>query len=63
MKLSGQAAGKPVNQKTKDGKALELLVSAIENALAKSDSVKVEAPKTLKDKVTGQSREHDVVLQ
>jgi hypothetical protein len=47
----------------KDGKALELLVRAIESAIAAGNSnIKIETSKHFPDKVTGQPREHDVVL-
>jgi hypothetical protein len=46
----------------KDGKALQVLVHAIESSISGSPNVRVESPKRLPDKDTGQLREHDVVL-
>lgn len=46
----------------KDGKALQVLVHAIESAVTGSPNVRVESPKRLRDKDTGRLREHDVVL-
>ncbi len=48
--------------KTKPGKSLETLVSSIERVLAGNDKVIVESPKLLPDRITGASREHDVVI-
>lgn len=44
-----------------DGKALERLVALIETALG-TDGVKVETRKRLPDRVTGKTREHDVLV-
>lgn len=45
------------------GRALEKLVATIERVLtAKSGAVIIEAPKRIPDKVTGQPREHDIIL-
>ena len=44
------------------GRALELLVAAIERVLAQNDKVSVESPKLLRDRITGDLREHDVVV-
>lgn len=44
------------------GKSLEKLVTAIERVLAHDKTVTVESPKRLRDRTTGRSREHDVVL-
>ena len=47
----------------KDGKALQLLVRTIESAIAAGNSnIKIDTSKHFPDKVTGQPREHDVVL-
>ncbi len=46
----------------KTGKNLERLIAALERTLSNKKSVKIEAPKRLRDKVTGKLREHDVVL-
>jgi hypothetical protein len=46
----------------KDGKALQILVHAIESSVSGSPNVRVESPKRLPDKDTGRLREHDVVL-
>jgi hypothetical protein len=46
----------------KDGKALQVLVHAIETLISGSPNVRVESPKRLPDKDTGQLREHDVVI-
>jgi Restriction endonuclease len=48
--------------RVKPGKALESLVSSIERVLAQNDKVSVESPKLLPDKVTGEMREHDVLI-
>lgn len=44
------------------GRYLEKLVAYLERHFAANDSVAVESPKRLRDKSTGQLREHDVVL-
>lgn len=44
------------------GRALEKLVASLERALGGKDAVKVESPKHLPDRVTGELREHDVVI-
>lgn len=44
------------------GRSLEKLVARIETILAGSKNVSVESPKRLEDRITGRSREHDVVL-
>jgi len=46
----------------KSGKPLERLVSAIENVLRNEETVKIESPKRLPDRTTGNLREHDIVL-
>lgn len=46
----------------KKGRSLEKLVAYLERHLAADDMVTVESPKRLRDKSTGQLREHDVVL-
>lgn len=46
----------------KPGKSLERLVTHLEKALAASDKVTVEAPKRLRDHITGKLREYDVVI-
>ena len=51
-----------VNLMLKNGKSLEQLVSSLEKALGENNNVIVDSPKRLKDKITGQMREHDVVL-
>jgi hypothetical protein len=48
--------------RSKPGKSLEALVSSIERALAGNDKVTVESPKFLPDRITGERREHDVVI-
>ena len=48
--------------RSKPGKSLETLVSSIERVLAGNDNVSVESPKFLSDRITGESREHDVVI-
>ena len=45
-----------------DGKSLERLVALIETALG-TDGVKVETRKHLPDRITGKSREHDVLVR
>lgn len=44
------------------GASLEMLVAALERALGGKEHIKVESPKFLEDKVTGELREHDVVV-
>jgi restriction endonuclease len=44
------------------GTGLQILVHAVETAVSGSPNVNVESPKRLRDKDTGQWREHDVVL-
>jgi hypothetical protein len=46
----------------KSGKPLEELVASIERALAHNQNVKVQSPAFLVDKLTGENREHDVLL-
>jgi hypothetical protein len=46
----------------KAGRALERLVATIERALGRNTGVTVESPKFLPDRVTGEGREHDVVI-
>ena len=48
--------------KMKPGKSLEALVASIERALAGNDKVTIESPKFLSDRITGEPREHDVVI-
>lgn len=48
--------------KMKPGKSLETLVASIERVLAKNDKVTVESPKFLPDRITGEPREHDVII-
>jgi hypothetical protein len=45
-----------------DGKDLQRLIRIIESARAAGRDIKIESPKFFRDKVTGQQREHDVVL-
>ena len=46
----------------KDGKDLQRLIRAIEAARAAGSEIEIESPKYLVDRVTGEQREHDVVL-
>jgi hypothetical protein len=46
----------------KPGKSLEILVASIERVLANNDKVTVESPKFLPDRITGEPREHDVLV-
>lgn len=46
----------------KAGKSLERLVEHLEQAITDNQNLMIESPKRLRDKVTGQLREHDVVL-
>lgn len=46
----------------KSGKSLEKLILGLEKTLADSNTVLIESPKKIRDKVTGRLREHDVVL-
>ena len=50
------------SRKPKPGRSLEKLVASLERALGGKDGVKVESPKHLPDRVTGELREHDVVI-
>jgi hypothetical protein len=49
-------------QKQKTGRALERVVACLERALGGKSGVTVESPKLLRDSVTGEMREHDVVV-
>lgn len=49
-------------KKRKPGKSLEVVVAAIERALAGGPNIMVESPAHLPDRVTGGPREHDVVI-
>jgi len=55
MSKRGDAIDKP-------GVALQNLVAALERALANQDNVSIESPGYLRDKDTGQKREHDVLI-
>jgi hypothetical protein len=46
----------------KPGKSLERLVTLLEKFLSEADKLTVEAPKRLRDCITGKLREHDVVI-
>lgn len=46
----------------RSGKPLEELVASIERALANNQNVKVQSPAFLADKITGEEREHDVLI-
>jgi hypothetical protein len=46
----------------KDGKSLEQLIAVIEKVLGKEETVKVDVRAKLPDRITGQPREHDVLL-
>ena len=46
----------------KTGKALEALVASIERALAHNEKVSVQSPAHLPDRITGEPREHDVLI-
>ena len=48
--------------KQQTGRALEEIVASLERALGGSSGIKVESPKFLPDSVTGEMREHDVVI-
>ncbi|MBX3628079.1 MAG: restriction endonuclease [Rhizobacter sp.] len=47
---------------SRPGKDLEKLVASLEKALGHQGAVRVESPAFLKDRVTGEQREHDVLL-
>lgn len=47
---------------TRQGEDLHKLVEFLERSLLGREGVTIEAPKFFKDKITGDSREHDVVL-
>jgi hypothetical protein len=51
-----------MNSTMKPGETLQRLVRALEQATNNTANVKIESPKRLPDKDTGQLREHDVVL-
>ena len=46
----------------KRGEPLERLVATLEKALVDDKSTSIESPKRLRDRTTGQLREHDVIL-
>jgi hypothetical protein len=46
----------------KKGKTFEKLVAQLEKSLSGSKSITFKAPEKLRDKVTGQLREHDIIL-
>jgi hypothetical protein len=46
----------------KTGKNLQRLIRAIESASAAGQPIKIESPKRIRDTITGNLREHDVVL-
>jgi len=46
----------------KDGKDLQRLIRTIESARATNKDISIESPKYLVDRITGERREHDVVL-
>lgn len=48
--------------RNKPGKSLEQLVSSIERALVHNDKVSVQSPAHLPDRITGELREHDVLI-
>ena len=48
--------------RSKPGKSLEALISSLERVLARNNNVTVESPKFFPDRITGESREHDVVI-
>jgi len=54
---------KPKGKKLKPGRTLEGLVASIERALGHRDDVKVTSPGFLVDRVTGELREHDVLIE
>jgi hypothetical protein len=51
----------PSNRKP-PGKSLEILVSSIERALGHNANVSVQSPAHLPDRITGEPREHDVLI-
>jgi hypothetical protein len=48
--------------KQRTGRVLEEIVASLERALGGKNGIKVESPKFLPDSVTGDMREHDVVI-
>ena len=46
----------------KTGKSLEVLVASIERALAHNEKVSVQSPAHLPDRITGDLREHDILI-
>ena len=46
----------------KTGKSLEKLIYHLEKMVADNNNVLIESPRRIRDKITGQFREHDVVL-
>lgn len=48
--------------KQRPGKPLEVLVASLEKVLGRSPNVQVESPAHLPDRVTGERREHDVLV-
>lgn len=51
-----------MRRKSRPGRSLERLVASIERVLGKADNVQVDSPAFLLDRVTGEQREHDVLL-
>lgn len=50
------------NRRRKSGRTLERVIASIERVLAGAQGVTIESPKFLKDRLTGEDREHDVLL-
>jgi len=50
-------------KRSKPGRSLEKVIAAIERAIGHRSDVKVTSPAHLPDRVTGQPREHDVLLE
>jgi Restriction endonuclease len=51
-----------MRRKSRPGKSLEALAASLERALGKAGNVSVASPGYLPDRVTGDKREHDVLL-
>lgn len=51
-----------LSNRKKPGKSLETLVSSIERALGHNANVSIQSPAYLPDRITGEPREHDVLI-
>ncbi len=63
MANSGRVTSKSDRASRRPGRALEVLVARIEQALANNKSASISSPCRLRDRITGRLREFDVVIQ